>query len=67
MVEIFLLACLSAAPAQCDEFVIPLHPDVSLFACQIGVAAMPTLAEWQAQHPKRFVARYECRPHQLPL
>ena len=48
MIELAFIACLSAAPASCEERALQFS-DVTLMACNYG--AQPQLAKWVNEHP----------------
>lgn len=58
MIELVFLACLSAAPAQCEEKSL-LYTDISPMTCMMG--AQPALAQWLESHPRYQVARWKCQ------
>jgi hypothetical protein len=58
MIELVFVACLSAAPAQCEERHFS-YDDVSLMGCMMG--AQGVLAEWKASQPAWRIAKWSCQ------
>lgn len=59
--DLILLACLIAAPADCHEARLPILADLAPpMACLAGAQA--TIAQWTAAHPRYRVERYRCVP-----
>jgi hypothetical protein len=58
MIELVFVACLSAAPAQCQERHLS-YSDVSLMGCMMG--AQSALAEWKASQPDWRIAKWSCQ------
>ncbi|ETX28679.1 hypothetical protein [Roseivivax isoporae] len=58
MIELFFVACLGSAPAQCEERSL-VYTDLTPMACMMG--AQPELAKWVDTHPRYTIARWQCR------
>ena len=58
MIALVFIACLTAAPDQCEERAVALLPDVGLMGCM--TTAQPQLALWSEQHPRHRVVRWSC-------
>lgn len=57
--ELIVLACLIATPADCHEERLRFSMEpVASHACMIG--APPLLAQWSMSHPAWRVARWRC-------
>ena len=59
MIELAFIACMSAAPASCEERALHFS-DVTLMACNYG--AQPQLAKWVNEHPGWRIQRWTCQP-----
>lgn len=58
MIELIFVACLSSAPADCQERSL-LYTDVTPMACMMG--AQPELAKWVNQHPNMRISSWKCQ------
>jgi hypothetical protein len=58
MIELVFVACLAAAPAQCQERSLS-YADLSLMTCMMG--AQGALAEWKAQQPAWRISKWSCQ------
>ena len=58
MIELLFVACMTAAPAECDERRLILG-DMTPMACQR--LAQPELARWMEHHPELSIHRWQCR------
>lgn len=58
ILEIYAVVCLAASPATCETRTIPVHTDMTPYACaqlaQSEIAAVPLA-------PGHRIARYGCR------
>ncbi|SDG86055.1 hypothetical protein [Alloyangia pacifica] len=59
MIELLFMACLSAAPDECQQRSL-LYTDVTPMACMMG--AQPELARWVEEHPAYTISNWKCRP-----
>jgi hypothetical protein len=59
MIELAFIACLSAAPASCEDRALQFS-NITLMACNFG--AQPELAQWVNEHPGWRIQRWTCRP-----
>ncbi|TNC60035.1 hypothetical protein [Rubellimicrobium roseum] len=59
MIELVFVACLSAAPATCEQRALQFT-DLSVLSCTFG--AQPELARWIAEHPGWQIQRWTCQP-----
>jgi hypothetical protein len=60
MIELIIIACLKAAPADCIENHVPFEGPMAAMACMMQ--GQQVAAEWIAAHPKREVTRFDCGP-----
>jgi hypothetical protein len=59
MIELVLTVCLMTNNGLCrDQKIIP-EENVSITQCMMG--AIPTIAEWQKEHPKWIIQRWKCQ------
>jgi hypothetical protein len=58
MIELAFVACLSAAPTQCEDRALQFS-DLSVRSCEFGAA--PYLAQWVGEHPGWQIARWSCQ------
>ncbi len=63
MIELVFLACLAAAPEDCEDRTLQFV-DMSMMACVMS--AQPLLAQWVNEHPGWVVRRWTCQaPRQV--
>ena len=58
MVELLFVACLSYAPAECQERSL-VFMDITPRTCLMG--AQPELAKWVSTHPAYRIASWRCQ------
>ena len=66
MIELVLVFCLSASPADCREIRQPSENPTPI-GCMID--AQRQAADWLADHPKWMLSRFRCEinvPHREP-
>lgn len=61
-IVLVLVVCSLAEPSRCrDEVIRDVPEGVSAYTCIVHMAP-PLMAEWQEQHPKKFISRWTCKP-----
>ncbi|MEO0359938.1 MAG: hypothetical protein AAF322_02460 [Pseudomonadota bacterium] len=58
MIELLFIACLTSAPADCQERRLTFV-DVTPMACMMG--AQPELAKWSQSHPGHSIKSWRCQ------
>jgi hypothetical protein len=58
LVDLIVLACMTADPAQCREYHIQFESSQSLRSCMMQ--AEPYLAQWAGEHPGLSIKRWRC-------
>lgn len=59
MIELVFVACLGAAPADCEQRRMSFV-DLTLITCTL--AAQPQLAQWASDHPGWRIRCWTCQP-----
>lgn len=61
MIELALVACLTADPSRCKDVGLTYHSEgVTPMQCMMGAAS--EIAKWSEGHPTWYVKRWTCRP-----
>lgn len=61
MIELALVACLTADPTKCKDVGL-VYDTESVTPMQCMMRAAPEVAKWTDEHPKWYVKRWSCRP-----
>lgn len=61
MIELVIIACLSASPTQCDTHRIGMGD--GLMGCVM--ASQASASKWASEHTKHTVKRVVCRPMEI--
>lgn len=61
MIELALIACLTAEPGKCKDVGLIFQAE-SMTPKQCVMSAAPEIAKWTDEHPRWYVKRWTCRP-----